>query len=199
MRDVGGGALVRFSLVLLTLFAAQPGALAAGCRPHIEENPAWGTIRLRTHDNAFLDCPVSEATFEATVHAWASGWLPGAFAPTSFSLGRAIDYPWLTVLIARGALESENWDASAGRPRAGGVNAFVAALLSNEALLARVNRTLSVSGYRAVGASVEKVLVDDAATVLGDPALRGRRVPFDAQVWFTLHPGSGAGTTTDIQ
>ncbi len=106
---------------------------------------------------------------------------------TSISLGRLVDYPWLSALLTRTAAVDRHWNARTGRPLHGDVNRYVAELLSRPAAIEPLQPVLASSGYRIHGASVEKVLVATADGIPGvaDGAVQGR-LPFDAMLWLLL-------------
>ena len=111
--------------------------------------------------------------------------LEGAYS--SLSIGRLIDYPWLSHYLALTAYEDKAWNRKRGKPVAMDINRYVSNILSKKEVMARIETALGGSGYRVVSASVEKVLVGGFRNV---PQYRGElspgKVPYDAQVWFRL-------------
>jgi hypothetical protein len=106
---------------------------------------------------------------------------------SSMSLGRLVDHPWLSALLARAAASDPGWNTRSGRPVRDGLNHYVAGLLARPAVIDQLQPALAAGGYRITGASVEKVLVASARAIpgLGDDRLTGR-LPFDAMLWFHL-------------
>ncbi len=106
---------------------------------------------------------------------------------SSLSIGRLIDYPWLSHYLAVTAYRDRAWDTKRGRPVALDINRYVAHILFSKDLLAPLAAALEAGGYRVLGVSVEKVLVGGFREV---PFYQGKmgpgRVPYDAQVWFRL-------------
>ena len=158
-------------------------ANATECRPHIEEHD--GFIQFRAHADAFSDCPVSEDVFRQVLADWAAQ-RDVARKLESLFLGRAVRYPWLSREIARRALRHEDWNADGGRADNRHVNDLVSHLLSAPSLLSVLSQALQQSGLRFSAASVEKVLVADAKTVLGDDYSSTQRVPYDALIWLHI-------------
>jgi hypothetical protein len=104
----------------------------------------------------------------------------------SIAFGRIVDYPWLSILLAREASAAPGWDAARGRPQKEHPNVFVADLL------ARLPEFRALFGRRALlTVLVEKVLVAPASELdlpQGAPFPPGARLPLDAQLWVILGP-----------
>ncbi len=109
---------------------------------------------------------------------------PNNLAPLSLFLGRVVELPLLSGELVRTARESPEWDARAGRPRAGDPNRFVAGLLLNSAVLGDL-----LPDYTITSVSIEKVLVPTRAAIrarkTGDP-VPDERLPYDAMLWVRL-------------
>ena len=149
--------------------------------PHLlrvrARHPLYGTCQV---DRAVLATALVQVLASEAAGQPSTRW-------SSISLGRLIDYPWLSTYLARAAAGDPGWNARAGKPVRGGINAYVADLLSRPALTDQLQHALATGGYRISGASVEKVLVATADKIpgLGDDPLKGR-LPFDAMLWLLL-------------
>ncbi len=106
---------------------------------------------------------------------------------SSLSIGRLIDFPWLSQYLATTAYQDHGWDSKKGKPVSGDVNKYVAHVLSAKELTAQMEPAFAKGGYRIAGVTAEKILVGGFRQV---PFYQGRihpgRVPYDAQVWFRL-------------
>jgi hypothetical protein len=122
-------------------------------------------------DEAFLkkDSPKPEGTY------------------SSLSIGRLIDFPWLSQYLATTANRDRGWDSKKGKPVAMDINKYVSQLLFGRELIEQIEAPFTKGGYRIVSVSVEKVLVGGFREV---PLYQGKmssgKVPYDAQVWFRL-------------
>lgn len=96
-------------------------------------------------------------------------------------LGRLENYHWLANRVARSAAADQNWDTQDGRPREGNLNAYVAGLLMQEDL-SPLTDVLAENGYKIVGASVEKVIVQRMSFA----GLLDGRCPGDALVHLRI-------------
>lgn len=160
--------------------------IAHACAPHVEERAGVTTASLRRHTDDFSRCPVDESTYRQVIRDWLRQRPSGAPVLTGISLGRAIDLPWLARDLAEAAARHPQWDARRGRVRLGEINAFVAALLSDEAFLARLAVPFADAGYRPLRVTVEKVLVGRASEIFPEMAGGTRRLPVDAQLWLVV-------------
>jgi hypothetical protein len=111
--------------------------------------------------------------------------LAGSYS--SLSIGRLIDYPWLSHYLASAASHDQGWDARKGRPVAVDINRYVAQMLSRSEALTQIEQGCARGGYRIVAVSVEKVLVGGLREVpryqgVMEPGL----FPYDAIVWYRL-------------
>lgn len=106
---------------------------------------------------------------------------------SSLSIGRLIDYPWLSQHLALTAHKDKRWDRRTGKPVAMDINKYVSFILSEKTVTDQIEGALAGSEHRVVSASVEKVLVGGFRNV---PLYQGEmapgRIPYDAQVWFRL-------------
>jgi hypothetical protein len=164
-------------------------SLSAGrCWLSVETNEVWRTLRLRVHPE-YPDCHIEkEAMLSALGTAFSQAnpaKLGGSYS--SLFIGRLIDYPWISQYLAVAAHNDAAWDARRGKPRTGGINSYVATLLSRQEITAPVDEALAGAGYRVISVTVEKVLVGGFREV---PLYQGKmargKVPYDAQVWFRL-------------
>lgn len=169
----------------ITINSVQAGE----CSLSVEANDKWHTFRLRAHHPRYRGCRI---TREQMVSSLAAAFLKTGTPPlkgdySSLSIGRLIDYPWLSQYLAETAYRDAGWNSGTGKPVKPGVNHYVSHVLFNRKLLEPLQAVLAKAGYRIVGVSVEKVLVghfDDVPSYLGEPA-QGL-IPFDAQAWFRL-------------
>lgn len=160
-------------IALATLLAVHP---APECQVMLEarEESPHRILRIRP------SCPIGYASTHAALRAL----LGHAEREARVSFGRIVDYPWLSALLAREASGARSWDASAGRPRSGGENQWVARMLG-----AMPEFTALFDSWQIAGISVEKVLLKPAAQLpLAEraPLAREARLPYDAILWVTL-------------
>jgi hypothetical protein len=159
------------------------------CNLTVESNEKWHTLRLRAHHPSYKGCQIDEASVVSVLNAAFSKSDPpkleGSYS--SLSIGRLIDYPWLSQDLATAAYRDRGWDPKKGKPASMDVNKYVSQLLFRKELMAQIETVFEKGGYRVVGVSVEKVLVGGFREV---PFYQGEmhpgRVPYDAQVWFRL-------------
>jgi hypothetical protein len=161
---------------------------AGECDLSVEANDAWHTLRLRALHPQYKRCHVDEASVTRILSSAFSGGDPAtAGTYSSLSIGRLIDYPWLSQYLATTAYRDAGWNPRKGKPVAVDINKYVSQLLSKKELTAQIETVLERGGYRIAGVTVEKVLVGGFREV---PLYRGEmhpgRVPHDAQVWFRL-------------
>jgi hypothetical protein len=162
---------------------------AGECTFSLEADEEWHALRLRAHHPHYRPCNIDQQTVLTLLDAAFAKTEPPALQGgyTSLSLGRLIDYPWLSRYLAEAAYRDKRWNRKTGRPVKAEINAYTGRLLYNRDLLKPVQAELGKHGYRIAGVSVEKVLVGHASD-LPRPAqtrLVGR-IPFDAQVWLQL-------------
>lgn len=158
------------------------------CSPYVEEHPKWHTATFRPHTDAFVDCPVSEETYQRVVSDWTKARDVDTGELDSFGLGRAVQYPWISKLIAQTALTHPDWDVSTGSSMTYGDNEFVNKILSQPVVLSRLQIPFSTGAYVIARVTVEKVLIDEVGKVLPDQTPVNARIPFDAIVWLHLLP-----------
>ena len=190
--------LIVLSFILATLCSTTPAlsqeevlssAKVGECSLTVEANTRWNTLRLRAHHPEGRNCLIGQDSVLAALNeACSEGGLlkfEGAF--TSLSIGRLIDYPWLSQYLAVTAQKDKKWNAKRGKAVALDMNKYVSNVLSQQEVLTPIETALKKSGYRIAGVSVEKVLVGRLREV---PQYAGDRAaglfPYDAQVWFRL-------------
>lgn len=167
------------------------------CTPSVEEWLAETTAVFRRHSDAFERCPVDEPAYNRVIADWLRR-RPQAAPLTRLSLGRAIDFPWISGYLAERALDHRSWDSRRGKVRHGDLNGLAAAILSEEKLLSRLAAPFCDTPYLPVAVSVEKVLVGPANGTLAKPGSGRRLVPHDAQIWLRIErrgTASGAPPT----
>jgi hypothetical protein len=179
-------------VLLLAPFAA------AGETTYLVASPA-GPIALEVRDDRMrlrlpspTDLETSTLALEALLaRAYAAGGLP---IEGSINVGRVIEHPWLSELLARAALRSSRWDSGRGTARTGNDNLAVMQLIDDEKLLAAWVPIFGRYGVAIRNTVVEKVLVgrvgetDALQPLAQDPSAVGRQLPFDAILWLRLEP-----------
>ena len=160
----------------LLIAAAIGGYAAPECTVAFERFEETRTVlRLRPA------CPIGFPSTQAAVRQILA---QADSAEVSLAFGRIESYPWLSSMLARQASGSNHWDRSAGRPRAGHENAYVAT-----ALRGMPEFTVLFDRWQVTGVSVEKVLIKRAAELslpAGAPVAANAKLPFDAILWVTL-------------
>jgi hypothetical protein len=131
------------------------------CNLTVESNEKWHTLRLRAHHPSYKGCQIDEASMVSVLNAAFSKSDPpkleGSYS--SLSIGRLIDYPWLSQDLATAAYRDRGWDSKKGKPASMDVNKYVSQLLFRKELMAQIETVFEKGGYRVVGVTVEKVLV----------------------------------------
>ncbi len=165
-------------------------SLKAGeCLLTVESNAKWHTLRLRAHHPKYKGCQITReemllALEEAFLRTDPPN-LEGTYS--SLSIGRLIDYPWLSQYLATTAYQDSGWDSRRGKPAVMDMNKYVANVLSGEELRTQIESPFLKGGYKVIGVMVEKVLIGSFREV---PLFQGEmvpgRVPYDAQVWIRL-------------
>ena len=169
-------------LVILSMTAGE-------CELRVESNEKWKNLRLRAHHPKYKGCHVTKdemvSVLDQAILKKDPPRLEGVYS--SLSIGRLIDFPWLSQYLATTAHRDPGWDSKKGKPARMDINKYVSRLLSDKDLMAGIEEPLARGGYRVVGVTVEKVLVGSFRDV---PLYRGTmhpgKVPYDAQVWFRL-------------
>jgi hypothetical protein len=159
------------------------------CELTVESNENQHTLRLRAHHPNYKGCHIDPTSVVSALTAAFlkrdSPKLEGSYS--SLSMGRLIDYPWLSEYLATTAFRDQGWDSKRGKPAVMDINKYVSQLLFRKELTAEIETAFEKGGVRVVGVSVEKVLVGSFREV---PFYQGEmhpgRVPYDAQVWFRL-------------
>jgi len=158
------------------------------CSLTVEANDEWHTLRLRVQPEG-RGCPIRKESIQSVLQAAfaVTGTPKLAGDYTSLSIGRLVDYPWLSQYLAATAYADAGWDRRKGKPVAMDINKYVSRLLSAKEIREQIDAALAGSGYRVVSTTVEKVLVGGFREV---PRYEGKmapgKVPYDAQVWFRL-------------
>jgi len=165
------------ALTAVIFFLAGP-CLAEPCRPFIEEHREGTAVSLRPHSTSFQRCTVDEEAYQRVVAEWLST-RPASAPVTSISLGRAVDYPWISRHLADAALADRAWRAQAVRLGPGARDRTLAALLKQPQLMQRLAQPFEGTRYEVASVSYEKVLWRGEG---------GAPVPFDAQLWLRLAP-----------
>ncbi len=159
------------------------------CNLSLESNEKWHTLRLRAHPPKYKGCHIDKDSMLSVLSAaflkTESPKLEGNYS--SLSLGRLIDYPWLSQYLAINAYRDNEWDSKKGKPVVMDINKYVSQLLFRKDLMAQIKTVFEQNGYKIEGVTVGKVLVGSFHEV---PFCQGEmfsgQVPYDAQVWFRL-------------
>ncbi len=159
------------------------------CLLTVASNEKWNTLRLRAHHPKYKPCDIDKdsmlSVLSAAFSKTESPKIDGSYS--SLSLGRLIDYPWLSQYLATTAYQDRGWDSKKGKPAAMDINKYVSQLLFRKELIAQIEAPFTKGGYRIVSVTVEKVLVGGFREI---PFYQGEmppgRIPYDAQVWFRL-------------
>jgi hypothetical protein len=178
-------------LIGLLVLLGRPAWAGEACAPYVQEHPGWQSASFRVHTDAFKHCPVSEVSYREVLASWLRNRPAGEPLLKSLSLGRAVDFPWISEYLVRAALADRRWDAHRGRLRTGDLNGWVASTLSAPLMIQRLAAPFFGTGYAVTSVSVEKVLVGEAEGLVRGAAPPGLRVPFDAQLWLRLAPRPG--------
>jgi hypothetical protein len=161
---------------------------AGKCSLTVEADNQSRTLRLRVHPE-YNDCHISKESMLSALKAAFKKTEPpkleGSY--TSLYIGRLIDYPWLSQYLATTAYKDRNWSRKRGKHMALGINKYVSNILSRKEITLQLEKAFAVGGYKVFSTTVEKVLIGDFRSV---PLYQGEttpgKVPYDAQVWFTL-------------
>src|SRR5687767_13759877 len=119
--------------VIVALLPLVAQAQAQPCRPHVEVHPGVTSVTFRPHADAFRPCPVDRDTYARVLREWLASAPAGV---TSVSLGRAVQYQWLSELM-------RDWDG--GR-------------MPTPAMREALSLPFDGSAYEVDGVSFEKVL-----------------------------------------
>ena len=176
----------RALLLASSLIASQ--GVAAACTPYIEEHPASRSASFRPHSTAFEHCEVSEATYQRVVAEWLRTRTADSAPIVSLSLGRAVNFPWISRHVADTALQSPGWGARISRARAGEREKLARPALLDPVLLTRLAAPFEGTPYRVENLAYEKVLFGSAGEHSSNKAAGAVKVPFDAQLWLRLVP-----------
>jgi len=168
-----------------TVVAAQSGE----CTLSVEADDEWHTLRLRAHHPKYKGCNISVDEIISILAAAFSKTEPPTLKGdySSLSVGRLIDYPWLSHYLANTAYRDSAWSVKKGKPRTMDVNHYVARVLFNKKVLLPIQTELAKHGYRIAGVTVEKVLVGGFRELPFYPGkIAGGSIPYDAQIWLQL-------------
>jgi len=105
----------------------------------------------------------------------------------------------MAVRLALAAKNAPDWDASRGRPRLGGNEAWAHRAMERANVYGELKSVFAAHGLEIRLASVEKVLVLQAGKLKFFPELRAAgvgvadKLPFDCQTWFHVRPHGSAG------
>jgi|GEM_PF-2925360 len=184
-------------------------ASADPCAPFIEEHPGWTSASFRPHVSALESCGVDEARYRRVIADWLQQRPATRPDVTSLSLGRAVDFPWISRFLADAALRSPDWALRVARARSGERDRLARPILRDAALLQRLAAPYAGSRYVVIGLSYEKVLFGRADIHASPPApprveqaaatwdAAAVMVPYDAQIWLRLAPRYSLAPTAE--
>ena len=175
-----------FILFFLLPISSHASENSINCRPVVEINPQWQVMRIRSHENAFLSCTVSQDKFNELITAAFTDPESNNTDFKSLFIGRLVEYPWLSRYLAMQALQHEDWDSEKGQYKGTNINAYVAGILSSPELLGQIQQPFAGTGYTVSRASVEKVLVGKANEIEWLEISANVLVPYDVMVHFIL-------------
>lgn len=162
---------------------------AGECELRVEYNEKQQTLRLRAHHPKYKGCNVDKDSMMSVLGEAFSkdDWQKPGVNYSSLSLGRLINYPWLSQYLAAAAYQDRGWNSKKGKPASMDINKYVSQLLRKEELLEQIEPVFEKCGYRVAGVTVEKVLVGGFRDVpLYTREMHPGKVPYDAQAWFRL-------------
>jgi hypothetical protein len=161
---------------------------ALACAPYVEERLTESTASFRPHTTAFERCEVDEAAYVRVLGDWLHARAADAPELRSISLGRAVNFPWISRYMADSALLTPGWAASAARAKMVERSRLAARLLNDPSFLQRLGAPFEGTRYTITGISFEKVLFGKAAEYSSSKEAGKVPVPFDAQLWLRLAP-----------
>ena len=173
------------AVLLLSLSLADA---ASACTPVIQERASESTASLRPHTSAFERCTIDEAAYRKVVAEWIRTRPADSAAISSLSLGRAVDYPWLSRFIADSALASPDWAKRVAKARGVERDKLAAAILSDPVLRKRLDVPFEGTRYVVLQVTFEKILFGRADEHTSDRSGGATVIPFDAQLWLRLAP-----------
>lgn len=183
--------------IILPLSVLADQYTISDCRPVVEINSQWQTMRLRSHENAFLTCTVSQDKFHELIVTAITELEIEKTEIKSLFIGRLVEYPWLSQFLANHALQHPDWNAEEGKFAGENINTFVSGILSAPELLEQIQRPFNGMGYIVTGASVEKVLIGRANEIewleINEPIM----VPYDVMVHFILEQRGSASESME--
>ena len=125
---------------------------AGECELRVESNEKWKNLRIRAHHPKYRGCHVTkDEMLLALDQAFLKKDPPvldGVYS--SLSIGRLIDFPWLSQYLATTAYSDPGWDSNKGKPIAMDINKYVSQLLSRKDLMAQIEGPFAGGGYRVV-------------------------------------------------
>jgi len=176
-----------FTLLYLSCFTVFAENISIEeCKPVYEINLHWQTIRLRSHENAFLNCTVTQEKFNELIAAAFTDPESDKAEFKSLFIGRLVEYPWLSHYLAKHVLQHPDWDPEQGTYTGNNINEFVANILSAPELLEQIQQPLDGTGYIVTGASVEKVLIGRANEIEWLDINATVLVPYDVMLHFIM-------------
>jgi len=179
-----------FLIVILLLFAATSlpaqHEVHSECKPFVEVNKKWQTLRIRPHENAFITCTISQGQFNKLIRESLEEADSDQVNFKSLFMGRLIDHPWISKYLAMQALASDDWNPETRELKDGDINSFVRHILESPELLQQIQEPFADTGYTVTGASVEKVLITKANEIPWLELSESVLVPYDAMIHYIL-------------
>ncbi len=153
------------------------------CFPVIENGSSATTFGLRVPES---NCTIDEASYQRSIQKWVSEHEIDAAPIEGFYLGRVIRYPWISQYLARAAIKSKDWDLARGTSHNDHPYRLIESFLIDEEFRRRLDAPFAGTPYTVNRVSVEKVLIEDASTVLEQYDKGFGKVPYDALLWVDL-------------
>jgi hypothetical protein len=109
-------------------------------------------------------------------------------------MGTLGETPGLSARLALMAMQSPDWNPRKGRPKSGGINAFVLKLANRERLFGELDPLFRLHDRNVAISGVEKVFVADAGKLPFFAELKNLgvkatdKLPYDAMIWLSVTP-----------
>ncbi len=164
------------------------------CTGTLEKNDKWNTLTIRLFHPKYNRCGLQENDFNTFLnHAFSKlSEKKSKTEYTSISMGRIIEYPWISKALADSAADDPRWSTETGKLKDITVHEFTAELLNRTQIVNTINEHLKLIGHKISGIRVEKVLISTGKPMNFPSWIDQKtRVPFDAMLWFKLEKIKG--------
>lgn len=149
------------------------------CTPIIDGSPSATGFRLRGRE---FGCTIDEESYRISIQKWLSKRDVNAAPLEGMYLGDIADYPWISMYLAKAAIQSQAWDLKGGN-HSGNSHGLIESFLLDEPFRHRLDAPFVNTPYTVHRVSVEKVLIDDASRVLDQYESGFGQVPFGGLLW----------------